>query len=174
MWTRRPAPRAAPRAIDLSCVDDDPEGGADMMARRGGERNGKRRHSAFSARPIVAAVLALFVVLQGLVPIGSSLARPDHRGVEASFVASPGGVTCAGDERDGSHSPLHERGQHCCVFCSARDFDGVATPVTDKTSDSTFSQWIIISIGNFSAEAPRKPPAGWASAWSQQAPPSFS
>ena len=67
------------------------------------------RRLARSVRPILAGVVALLIVLQGLAAVGASFARSAHAHGEAGFVASLLGVTCAehghGDDKPPGAGP---------------------------------------------------------------------
>ncbi len=139
------------------------------------ERKGARRRQAFSARSLVAGVVALLIVLQGLAAIGSSFARSVYGGGEASFVASLLGPNCAVDAHSGDKSPAQERGHsQCCVLCGVRDFDGAALPGVAQISEAIAPLQAPVSIERHFADSPTESPIGWASSWSSQAPPYFS
>ncbi len=146
------------------------------MIEREGKRIGERRCRAFSARPLVAGVLALFVILQGLTAIGSAIARSAHGNGETSFVVSLLGVTCAVDAHSGDDkSPMHERGHaQCCALCGARGFDGAALPALAQVGEAIFPLRVSVSKERHFADAPTQHPIGWARSWSAQAPPIFS
>lgn len=146
------------------------------MFEREGQRTGERRRRAFSARPIAAVVLALFVILQGLTAIATSVAGSARDGGEANFVVSLLGVTCAVDAHGDDNSLPHEHGHsQCCVLCCVRDFDGAALPGVGQISEAIAPLRAPVSIKGLFSEAPTMgPPIGWASSWSSQAPPCFS
>jgi hypothetical protein len=144
-----------------------------MRSGRRGEGTGRRCRSVFSVRPVVMGLLALLVVLQGLAVVGAPLASPHRDGGEASLLTSLRRAICANDEKDGAHPPPLERHAQCCIFCNTRGWGDAGLPTTGKIVETVRSQ-AIISIERYFAEAPRKPPPGWASSWSSQAPPSFS
>jgi hypothetical protein len=139
------------------------------------ERRETNRHKAFSPRSMVAGVLTLFVILQGLTAIGSSVPRFARGGSETSFVVSLFGVTCTVNAQDGDHSPAHEHGSaQCCVLCGARDFDGAALPAVTQPTEAPAPPSALDAKEAPSSETRGDPPLGWASSWSSQAPPYFS
>jgi len=136
---------------------------------------GRRSETASSARPLVAGVLALLIILQGLAAIGSSVARSAHSGGETIVVVSLLGATCVADAQGDDHSPAPQRGHgQCCVLCGARDFDGAAFPGVARICDAIAPMRTPVSIDRHFVSAPNHSPIGWASSWSSQAPPIFS
>jgi hypothetical protein len=144
-----------------------------MMIQRRGEQAGRSRQ-ALSWRPIFASVLAAFLILQGLAAVCSSLAYSARAG-EGAVVFSPPGANCVLDAQDDHHSPVHEHSDaQCCVLCGARDFNEAAIVAVALIVASLEPPQPSSSTDAYSAEAPLKPPAGWASSWSSRAPPFFS
>jgi hypothetical protein len=146
-----------------------------MMIGRQGAQTEERPRMALSARSIVAGVLALLIVLQGLAGIGASLARSTHFGGKASFVVSLLGATCVVSAHGDKIPPAHE-GKHsqCCILCGARDFDGGLLPFITQTIEAIPPLRAQVSIEEHFADTPSRPPTGWESSWSSRAPPSFS
>ncbi|GEM_PF-1663133 len=140
------------------------------------ERKETSRRQAPSARPLVAIVVALFVVLQGLAAIGASLAHSSRGDGGTSFVTSFFGATCAADTHGGDRSPAPGRDHsQCCVLCGARNFDGASFHgVAQGAVAITLPSRVLVSIARRFDDAPDSPPIGWASSWSSQAPPFFS
>jgi hypothetical protein len=145
------------------------------VIRRQGVQTGKRQHMALSARPIVAGLLALLIVLQGLAAIGTSLTRFNYGGGETSFVVSLLGVTCVVNAPGDDIPPAHERDHsQCSALCDARVFHGAALAKMAQIGGVIAPLWAHVLEERQIAGAPIRPPAGWASSWSSQAPPYFS
>lgn len=139
------------------------------------ERKETNRRKAFSPRSVIAGVLTLFVILQGLTGVGSSVPRFARAGIETSFVVSMFGVTCAVNAQDGDHTPAHDHGStQCCVLCGACDFNGVALAATTRPTETLAPPSALDAMEALSTETHGAPPLGWASSWSSQAPPYFS
>lgn len=140
------------------------------------ERKGASRRQAFSARPLVAIVVALLVVLQGLAAIGSFLAHSGRGDGGTSFVTSFLGATCAADAHgdDKSPAPGRDRSQ-CCVLCGARDFDGASFHDVAQGAVAIIPlSRALATIARWFDDASISAPIGWASTWSSRAPPYFS
>jgi hypothetical protein len=139
----------------------------------GDRRKGVQRAS--SARRIVVTVVALFLALQGLASIVSSFARFAHDDAEPSLVASLLGATCskhASADKETPASGVHH--SQCCGLCGAC---GGRAPLPcpaqiGKAILPALSEPAPANRQFVNANDARPP--GWASAWSQQAPPSFS
>ncbi|WP_400766480.1 hypothetical protein [Methylosinus sporium] len=144
-----------------------------MMIARVGQRAERRRLSAFSARSILVGVLALLFVFQSLAAVASSITHLARRGAAASVV-SVGDAPCVADSHRGDAPPAHS-GDHaqCCVLCGARDFDGAAVASLTPASVA-FTPRRLFAAPVRLREARVRPPTGWASSWSSQAPPYFS
>lgn len=118
-------------------------------------------------------MLALLFTFQSLAAVPSSGAHLTRRG-EASFAASARGAPCVADAHGGDAPPAHS-GNHaqCCVLCGARDFDGAALASLTPESEAFTPRHLSASPARL-REALVRPPTGWASSWSSQAPPYFS
>jgi len=136
---------------------------------------GTSRGRGRSARPIVAALVALLIALQSLAAIATS---PSHRrGVEASAALAALGVDCNADV-DGSHSsPARGQRDHspCCIFCIARDHDWAPFHDAARSDAAVFYPSLAITrIAGRLIDDPDARPIGWTGAWSSRAPPIFS
>jgi hypothetical protein len=151
--------------------------GAGKMSGPKSEQVGKRRGNALSARPFVAGLLAIFLILQSLVALDSPVARSTRGDGDASFIASLLGLTCGAAMHASEDRPTkHERGHtQCCALCSARDFDKTAAlPVLGQSSEPFVPLQLSASIERRVADASPQRPIGWGRSWSAQAPPIFS
>lgn len=127
-------------------------------------------------RPLAAGFVAFVLLLQTLATLGVSQAHRSPAGVEAGFASSSVDGPCA------AGGPAGESGRHdedgrlpCCVFCLASALGGL--PISDATGDGFAAVSLPkapVSFGARSFEIPHKPPTGWATSWSSQAPPLFS
>ncbi|MBY6242249.1 hypothetical protein [Methylosinus sp. Sm6] len=137
------------------------------------EQSDKRRGGRLSARPAVASLVALFVILQGLASVGSSFVRHRHGNEPATAFFSPVALCATGSphEKAPSQQPIQSQ---CCVICGARDYDGASAVVLTPDSPTTAPLAASGSIAKNFVGAPPPPVSGWASSWSSRAPPSFS
>lgn len=138
------------------------------LERRCGERDWRS-----AVRGAIGCLVGLFVVMQGVASIGSSV---DHRRFHdrpstVSALVSAARTCTAGSDR---HEP--SRGDHhaqCCVLCAQRDHvgDSFAAPSPDWRYPPPRA---IVTTAHHSLWAARPIIAGWASSWSSRAPPAFS
>jgi hypothetical protein len=157
-------PSSAPNPANLPATDNI----------QGAEQMGVVNCSARSARAIVAGVVALLIVLQGLTSVGSSFARPLGGEEKASFLGSILSVTCA-NTQDHNRSPKHAHDfSKCCILCGGRDLTGTALFILPKTGGMNPLPRALVAIAKSILVAPRIVVLGWTSTWSSRAPPSFS
>lgn len=141
---------------------------------QGAEQMGVVNCSARSARAIVAGVVALLIVLQGLTSVGSSFARPLGGEEKASFLGSILSVACA-NTQDHNRSPKHAHDfSKCCILCGGRDLTGTALFILPKSGGMNPLPRALVAIAKYILVAPRIVVLGWTSTWSSRAPPSFS
>lgn len=137
-------------------------------------RQGRRLTSG--ASPGVAGILALFVLLQGFISIGASLPRPALDGGEKSVILSLIGTICEKRAPIDEGSPASAIGHaQCCALCRAAS--GYEAPLTGAAQicdaiNSDSGARVPVAWRIICGDSSR--PAGWASAWSQQGPPSLS
>lgn len=127
-------------------------------------------------RPLAAGFVAFVLLLQTLATMAVSHAHPGPAGVEAGFASSTGDGPCAAGGSAGE-SGRHDRDGRppCCVFCLASVLGGL--PISDAAGEGVAAIPLSkapVSFGALSFDIPRKPPTGWATSWSSQAPPLFS
>jgi len=128
--------------------------------------NRRRKRSAHSTAAIVATLLAL---LQSLFAIATT---PAHA---ARFGAAVGLTPiCAIDEEGDPRAPARDHARsHCCL--PGESCDGSAPPfVFESRAPEGRSPALVLASFSRLCDAPRRPPAGWASSWSSRAPPIFS
>ncbi len=128
-------------------------------------------------RPLAAGFVAFVLLLQTLATLGVSYAHRGPAGVEAGFASSS-----TVDEPCAAGGPAGESGRHdrdgrppCCVFCLASVLGGL--PTSDAAGEGVAAIPLPkapVSFGALSFDVPHKPPTGWATSWSSQAPPYFS
>jgi len=125
---------------------------------------------------MVAGLVVFLLVLQGAVAVGSSKIHSPVGAKSASRSAVSQSDECnAGRYDDDSAQPGHKHGHaQCCVFCGARDFEGV-TPILAAQIAAFVAPSPGMILSALRGDADGNPPLlGWASSWSSQAPPMFS
>jgi hypothetical protein len=135
------------------------------------EQSDKGRGGLPSARPAVACLVALFVILQGLASVGASFVRHGDGPTNAFFSAVAFCAAGSPHDKAPSQQPIHSQ---CCVLCGARDYDGASVVVLTPAPPPTASPAAPRLITTNFVGAPPPPMSGWASSWSSRAPPSFS
>lgn len=132
-----------------------------------------RTQRDFLTRAVIAGVVTLLLVLQGLVFAGSAaLARTAGDGVSPSVVASAS--HCIPSSGDTDPAKRHADHSLCCIFCNANVRDATFIGV------AAFLVAMTVAVGAAAATVVRpnrddfdKHPTGWTSSWSSRAPPSF-
>ncbi len=127
-------------------------------------------------RPLAAGLFALILLVQSIAALGVSHMHRGPAGVEAGFASSAADRPCAADSLSGE-SGRHDRDGRppCCVFCLASVLGGL--PISDAAGEGVAAIPLPKapdSFGALSYDIPHKPPTGWATSWSSQAPPTFS
>lgn len=143
-----------------------------MMIAREGQQAERRRRPAFSA--FLFGILALSFVFLSLATGPSSIPSLTRIG-DGGFAISFRGAPCLA-ERHRSDAPPAKTGDHsqCCVLCSARDFDGATLAGATQKSEAFAPRPALVVAAVRRRETRVRPPTGWASSWSSQAPPIFS
>jgi hypothetical protein len=138
------------------------------------KRGGSGRNGAQFARPVVAIVAVLLLLLQGA---GASVASVAHMKLssDAGIAVAAPGADCTADGQADGPAPAHKFNHgHGCLFCGARDVISTALPPAASAAASVGFHAILILANPPGADALTMPLIGWASSWSSQAPPSNS
>ncbi|MFO1125922.1 MAG: hypothetical protein U1E25_12060 [Methylocystis sp.] len=130
-------------------------------------------------RPLAVGLFALVLLLQTLATLAALRVSHANRGPavgEAGSIFFTVDGPCAADSSTGE-SGRHERDGRppCCVLCLAAALGGL--PISDAAGEGVAAMPLPKASGSFGAQSydiPRKPPTGWATSWSSQAPPLFS
>jgi hypothetical protein len=141
------------------------------MIRYKGKHGGLWAILAASVRPVVLAVLAALIMLQGM---GASSMRLAHRFSDQTLVSTAQGVTCIVDAH-GDEAPPTPNANHvqCCILCCARDVNDGALACPVQANAHLFPSALGVAMDAWTPTLVRLP-VGWASSWSSQAPPAFS
>jgi hypothetical protein len=144
------------------------------MIERESQQAERRRRPALSARSFLFGILALSIAVLSLAAVPSSVASLARNG-EAGFTVFVRDAPCVADAHSGDAPPAHS-GDHaqCCVICGARDFDGAAVASSMQTGEAVMPRRLFFVPAARPHAARVRPPTGWASSWSSQAPPYFS
>jgi len=140
-----------------------------MICRAERER-GERRQSLLACA--LAFCLLTLLVFQGFAAAGShSGAR--HPSDEAPIVAALLSATCSIDAGGETPTPVKKLVQaQCCALCGAHALDAPSAPGRSLAANAMAPISPQPSSARYVVRSLARPPIGWASSWSSQAPPS--
>lgn len=140
------------------------------MFKREGRQSAFRRDRGF----LTAGALVICLFMQGLAVACFPVAPAVRSGADGALL-SMAGSDCVRDSQDDRRAPVHKHAAaQCCLLCGERHHGKAAAAIVVAVIASTASWRPSNSFGAYAVEAPARPPAGWASSWSSQAPPFFS
>ncbi|MBG0792280.1 hypothetical protein IYY11_02195 [Methylocystis sp. H62] len=125
-------------------------------------------------RAFAAGLAALLLLLQGLAALGVVRMHPAADGAAAIRVVMQD-LPCAPDQPVGD--PVHDAGKNhwpCCPLCNATGDASFDAPLSAlRIANLPRSRGLHLSEASSNRLA-KRPPTGWATSWSSQAPPLFS